>query len=257
MKEYKIPLSVAIITKNEEAMLPDCLKSVSFADDIVVVDSGSSDRTLEIAKEFGSRVFIEEWKGYGPQKNSAVSKCKYDWVLIIDADERIPHETKEEIQAVLKNPSASAYTFPRKNFFHGKWIRHCDWWPDETIRLVKRGGGVFERLTHEKWVTEGRVEKLGSPIEHRSFQTYSDMLRVVEDRTTIMARELFQEGRRANIFTPILNSLAMFLRIYILKLGFFEGFDGFVIALTRAYGVFFKYAKLLEIQRYFKERSKK
>ncbi|MBI4823605.1 MAG: glycosyltransferase family 2 protein [Nitrospirae bacterium] len=249
MKESKSPLSVAIITKNEEEMLPDCLNSVSFADDVVVVDSGSTDNTVEIAQDFGARTFIEEWKGYGPQKNSAVSKCKHDWVLIIDADERIPSETKEVILKILTNPFSDAYSFPRKNFFHGKWIKHCDWWPDETVRLVRKNLGRFKNITHEKWVTEGKVAKLNTPIEHYSFRRYSDMLRVLENRTTAMAEELFKEGKRVNPLTPFIDGIFMFLKIYILKLGFLDGFDGFVIALSRAVGVFFKYAKLLELQR--------
>lgn len=143
--DRKAQLSVAIITKNEEKRLPDCLKSVSFANDIVVVDSGSTDRTVEITKEFGCRVFVEEWKGYGPQKNSAVKKCKYEWVLIVDADERIPEETGHEIMKILSSSdSADAYSFPRKNFFHNKWIRHCGWWPDRVIRLFKK---IKEELT--------------------------------------------------------------------------------------------------------------
>jgi glycosyltransferase involved in cell wall biosynthesis len=245
----KIPISVAIITKNEEKNLPDCLRSVSFAADIVVVDSGSTDKTVEIAQDFGARVFTQEWKGDGPQKNSAVSKCKHNWVLIIDADERIPSETKSAIIDVLKNQSFDAYSFPRKNFFHGKWIKHCDWWPDETIRLVKKDSGEFKNITHGKWVTEGRIEKLNTPIEHYSFKTYSDMLRVLENRTNETAKELFNEGKRATLFTPFIHGSFMFFKIYILKRGFLNGFDGFVIALTRAVGVFFKYAKLLELQR--------
>lgn len=256
MKDFKVPLSVVIITKNEEESLPDCLRGVSFADDIVVVDSGSTDRTVEIAKELNCRVFIEEWKGYGPQKNSAISKCKHDWVLIIDADERIPSETKETILRVLENPSFDAYSFPRKNFFHGRWIKHCDWWPDETIRLVKKGSGTFKKITHERWVTQGRVGKLNTPIEHFSFKSYSDLLKVLNDRTTDMAKELFKEGERVNLITPFLNGIAMFFKIYILKLGFLDGFDGFVIALTRAGGAFFKYAKLLELQRYTAKEDK-
>lgn len=242
-------LSVAIITKNEEGRLPDCLKSVSFSDDIVVVDSGSVDRTVEIAKEFGCRVFVEDWKGYGPQKNSSVSKCKHDWVLIIDADERIPPETKEIILRVLENPSADAYSFPRKTFFHGRWIKHCDLWPDETVRLVRKNLGVFERLTHERWVTRGKLEELSTPIEHFSFKRYSDLIGCMEERTTTMAEELYEEGKRANPLTAFFHGIAMFLRVYVLKLGFLEGLDGLVIALTKAMGSFFKYAKLVELQR--------
>jgi len=217
-----------------------------------VVDSGSMDKTVEIAENFGCRVFIEEWKGYGPQKNSAVQKCRNEWVLIIDADERIPDETRRKIIETLKNPSADAYSFPRKNFFHGKWIKHGGWWPDESVRLVRRNAGKFHGLTHEIWVTGGRLKRLDVPIEHYSFKNYSDMLRVIEERTTVMAEELFESGKRINMLMPFIHGLAIFIKAYLLKRGFLEGMDGFIIAVTRAMGTFFKYAKLLEMQEYIK-----
>ena len=246
----KISLSVAIITKNEEKNLPECLKSVSFADDVVVVDSGSTDGTVEIAQEFGCRVFIEDWKGDGPQKNSAIEKCIYDWVLIIDADERVPAETKKRIMQIIRDngEKGDAISFPRKNFFRGRWIKHCGWWPDTVIRLVKKNQGRFESITHGKWRTSGTVVAVNSPIEHFIFHNYADMLNVLEVRSTDMARELYDEGRRANALTPLIHGFAMFTKVYFLRLGFLDGFDGFVIATTRAGGTFFKYAKLLELQ---------
>jgi glycosyltransferase involved in cell wall biosynthesis len=250
MKSAEAALSVAIITKNEEARLPACLESVSFADDIVVVDSGSTDRTVEIAKGFGCRVYVEEWKGYGPQKQSAVDKCKHEWVLIIDADERIPLETKRAIKEVLASPLADAYSFPRRNYLHSRWIRHSGWWPDRVVRLVRKNKGRFHGLTHEKWVTTGRVnDTLNTPIEHFSFSTYSHMLRTLDNYSTAISRELFEKGKRTNMFAPIYHGIGMFLKVYLLKRGFFDGLDGLVIALTSAGGSFFKYAKLLELQR--------
>lgn len=250
MKAQKVPLSVAIITKNEEKRLPDCLKSVSFADDIVVLDSGSIDQTVKIANDFGCRVFVEEWKGYGPQKNSAVAKCKYEWVLVIDADERIPEETKREITKIINHPhNVDAYSFPRKNFLHGKWIKRSDWWPDYTIRLFKKSVGQFHFLTHEAWRTRGAVKKAATPIEHFSFSNYSDMFNVLNERTTIMAKELFEAGEKTTVLTAFLHGTGSFLKAYILRRGFLDGFDGLVIALTTAGGSFLKYAKLLELQR--------
>jgi glycosyltransferase involved in cell wall biosynthesis len=250
MLPEKVPLSVAIITKNEEGNLPDCLRSVSFADDIVVVvDSSSTDRTVEIAESFGCHVFIEDWKGDGPQKNSAIAKCNHEWVLVLDADERIPEETQKVIMSIVNDPSsADAYSFPRKNYFHRRWIRYCGWWPDRIIRLVKRSKGSFQAITHGKWATSGALKNLDVPIDHYSFTSYSNMLSIMETRSTDMARELFDAGKRANVFTPFLHGITMFLKIYIIKLGFLEGFDGFIISITRAGGSFFKYAKLLEIQ---------
>lgn len=245
----KISLSVAVITKNEEKRLPDCLRSVSFADDIVVVDSGSTDRTVEIAKEFGCAVYIEAWKGYGPQKNSALKKCGNDWVLLLDADERVPAETAALITDILKAPSADAYTVKRKNYLHGRWLKHSGYWPDRQIRLVNRKMGGFQAAIHEKWTTEGRIEDLNAHIDHYAFSGYHDMLNTLNEYSTVIAKELYQSGRRVNALSPLLHGIGMFFKIYFIERGFLDGMDGFVTALTKAGGSFFKYAKLLELQR--------
>ena len=249
MKPDKIPLSVAIITKNEEIKLLDCLKSVSFADDIVVVDSGSSDNTIKIAREFGCRVFVEDWKGHGPQKDSAVRKCMHDWVLIIDADERIPTETREVTQKVLERPEADAYSFKRKIYLHGKWLKHSGYWPDRQIRLINRTKGLLQSAIHVKWVSGGHLIDLNACIEHYGFSNYSDMLEALNEYSTVIAMELFASGRRANLLTPFCHGVGMFLKIYLLENGFLDGMDGLVTALLKAGGAFFKYAKLLELQR--------
>src|SRR5574341_2624490 len=223
-----MPISVAIITKNEEERLPVCLKSISFADDIVVVDSGSTDRTVEIAKEFGCRVFVEDWKGFGPQKNSAVEKCRHEWVLFIDADERITVETKEVIQKVLERPEADAYSFKRKNYLHGRWIKHSGYWPDRQIRLVNRNKGSLQSVIHEKWVTEGRLIDLDTCIEHYAFSNYSDMLKTLNEYSTVTAEELFASGSRATPLLPLYHGIGMFLKIYLLERGFLDGMDGLV-----------------------------
>lgn len=244
-----LPLSVAIITKNEEKRLPDCLKSVPFAGDIVVVDSGSSDRTMEIAKEAGCRVFSEEWKGYGPQRNSAIQKCKYDWVLSLDADERMPFGSKEIIERALEKPSAAAYSFRMKHFFHGKWLRHAGYWPDRHLVLLDRRRGTFEGVIHEKWMTDGEVYELDAHVDHYGFDNYSDLLDMLDDYSTQIAKGLLAKGKRANPLTPLTHGIATFSKIYLLQKGFLAGFDGLVIAFTKAGGSFFKYAKLLELQR--------
>ncbi len=246
----KCQLSVAIITKNEEGNLRDCLEGVAFADDIVVVDSGSTDRTVEIARSSGCRVFVESWKGNGLQYNSALEKCKYKWCLVIDADERIPPETREAILAVLENPSHDAYSFPRKNYFHGQWVKHSDWWPDRVIRLMRKDTGRFQPGTHGKWITNSKLSNsIKCPIHHFSFSNYSDMLITLDKYTNAVSKELLKKGRKIKAFDPVYHGLSMFLKIYILKRGFLDGFDGFVIAITKAGGSFFKYAKLLELQK--------
>lgn len=244
-----IPLSVAIITRNEEHNLPPCLQSVTFADEIIVVDSGSTDRTVKIAEEFGCRVFVEDWKGYGPQKNSAVSKCRNEWVLVLDADERVPEETLLSVRNALGRTRADAFSFRRRNYFHGKWIKYADNWPDRTVRLVNRSRGSFQSAIHERWITQGVVQHLDADIVHYGFSGYSDLLKTLNKYSTAAANELFSSGRRTNPLSPLSHGIGMFLRSFFLKRGFLGGIDGFIISLTKAGGSFFKYAKLLEMQR--------
>jgi len=247
MKDNKTPISVAIITKNEEDRLPACLKSVSFADDIVVVDSKSTDRTVEIAKDMGCRVFIEEWKGYGPQKNSAVQKCRYDWVLILDADERIPEETKEKIMEIVKNPLADGYSFPRKNFFHGKWIKHCGWWPDRKIRLFKKSRGmVNEALVHESVEVSGTVMNVNTPIIHEPIKDLSSILDKINIYSSLGAKTLFRRGKNVSGPIAFVKGVAAFFKLYILKLGILDGYEGFVISFSHAVNTCYKYLKLKE-----------
>ena len=245
----KLPLSVIIITKNEEKLISACLESVSFAEDIVVLDAGSKDNTTEIAKSFGCRVFVEEWKGYGPQKQSALEKTYHKWVLSLDADERIPPETAQIISQIIQDPKAQAYSLPRKNFFHGKWIKHSGWWPDRVVRLFDKEHGKFEGIVHETWVTEGKIIELNVPIEHYSYQNYSQMLKKMNEYSSTRARELYDKGIRVNLLTPFLHGGWMFIRSYFLKLGLLNGLDGFIISFINACNSFFKYAKLLEMQK--------
>src|SRR3989304_6591163 len=164
----RIPLSVAIITKDERENLPRCLGSVAFADQIVVVDSGSSDDTVNIAAACGCDVFLEEWRGFGPQKQMAVDRCRNDWILVLDADECIPPKTADVIKKIVNHsPEAEGYSFPRKNFFQGRWIKHAGWWPDRLVRLFRRScAGVTCALVHEAVEVQGKVVALDVAIEH-------------------------------------------------------------------------------------------
>lgn len=240
---------MAIITKNEETRLPDCLRSASFADDIVVLDSGSSDRTEEIARDFGCRVFVEEWKGYGPQKNSAVAKCRSEWVLVIDADERIPEETKNEIIKIVNHPeSADAYSFPRKNFFHGKWIKHGGWWPDRTTRLFKKSKGkVEDSLVHESVKVSGIVKNLHTPILHHSIKDLTSVIEKINAYSSLGAKSLLQEGKQSSALKASSRGAAAFLKSYLLEAGFLDGYEGFVIAFSHAVNTCYKYLKLKEL----------
>jgi (heptosyl)LPS beta-1,4-glucosyltransferase len=243
-------LSVAIITKDEEDRLPDCIKSVHFAEDIVVIDSESTDRTVEIAKNLEARVIIEPWKGYARQKQSAVDQCVFDWVLILDADERIPPATAEIIKNALSASAEEidAFGFRRKNYLHGKWIKHSGWYPDPVVRLVNRKTGSFvDRSVHERWITKGTVKILDADIEHISFRNYSEMIGKMQNYSTLAAKELFKNKKTVNYFSPVLHGTWMFFRTYFLELGFLDGFDGLMISTLNAGGSFLKYAKLKEL----------
>jgi glycosyltransferase involved in cell wall biosynthesis len=244
----KIPLSVALITKNEQTDLPGCLQSVSFAEQIVIVDCGSVDRTGDIATQFGAEFFVEAWKGYGPQKNSALDKCSRDWVLILDADERIPGQTAQKIAQLVAGGTADAYSFRRKNLFHGKWISSTDWWPDEVTRLVRREKSRFEGLTHERLVVDGVTKPLRCCIEHFSYNCYSELFKKLDGYSTEQAEQMFAAGKRARPSAALLRGAWMFFRNYVLRHGFTSGFDGFVISLSKGLGTFLKYAKLHELE---------
>jgi len=249
----KVPLSVAIITKNEQVRLPDCLRSVSFVDDIVIVDSESTDDTVNIAKQFGCRVFVEDWKGDGPQKNSAIAKTKNEWVLVLDADERLTCEAKEEIMAIISSETnADAYSFPRKSIFHGKWIKHGGWWPDRVVRLFKKSKGRYHSITHGQWITTGKQGLAKGSLEHYSFVDYSDMIKRLNNYSSFRANEMFNEKAASSYFKAASHGLFMFFNSFVLKRGFLEGLDGLVIALTTAGVSFFKYAKLVENHKYNK-----
>lgn len=249
MSSERLQLSAAIITKNEEQALPDCLRSLEFVDDIVVVDCGSTDGTVALARERGCRVFLEDWKGFGPQKDSAIAKCRHDWVLLVDADERVPAEARRAIREAVTTPAAAAYRLRMKHHLRERWVRHGGAWPDWHIRLVDRTRGSFQGRIHERWITQGPVGDLDAHLEHYAFAGYSDMLKSLDEYSTLHARDLFASGRRVHPWTPVAHGIAMFLKVYLVQRCCFLGLDGLVSALTRAGGSFFKYAKLLELQR--------
>jgi len=248
-------LSVAIVAKDEAGRLARCLPSVSFADEILVVDSGSKDDSVEVVRSFGCRFLQQSWLGYARQKQFAVDNCSNDWVLILDADEVVPRETAEKIVKItgFQVQEFAAYSFLRKNFFHKRWIRHCGWWPQRVVRLVDRRQGRFsDHLVHEKWISSGAVNKLDLPLEHYSFRNYSDLINKMEEYSTLAAKEMMQKGKRAGWWTPISHGLWMFIRTYFFKMGILEGFDGFFISLLNAEGSFMKYAKLREMVKHGK-----
>jgi glycosyltransferase involved in cell wall biosynthesis len=251
-------LSATIITCDEEHNIAACIESVRFCDETLVVDSGSKDRTVEIARSLGARVIEKDWPGHIEQKNFALAEARGEWVLSIDADERVTPALREEIERALASPEpgVDGYSMPRLTFYMGRWIRHSGWYPDRKLRLVRRGrarwGGVNP---HDHLRCEGAVRALRGDLLHYSYRDIADHLRTIDFFTTIAAREKQKRGQAALpnlVFGPPLK----FLKAYFLKLGFLDGLPGFVIAVLGSYYVFLKYAKLIELRRAENRASK-
>ncbi|MBI4698866.1 MAG: glycosyltransferase family 2 protein [Nitrospirae bacterium] len=239
-------LSIAIITHNEEGNIRDALESVRWAEEIVVIDANSSDRTQDICREYTDKVYSFEWAGFSAQKNKAVSLTTQPWVFVLDADERFTDALKEEVTGLLGgNPSMEGYYVSRKNYFAKKWIRHGGWWPDHTLRLFRREKGVFEsREVHESVKVNGETGYLKNPIEHYTYKDIDDFLKRMQDYSTLSAKELYKKGRRANILDIVVRPVATFIRMYFLQLGMLDGFYGIILACLYSVYTFKKYSKL-------------
>jgi glycosyltransferase involved in cell wall biosynthesis len=242
-------ISVAIITKNEEANIRECLESIQWADEVVVVDSGSTDQTLEICRQYRAQVFQEEWKGYARQKNSAIAKTRNSWVLSLDADERVPVELREEIAGISASKGLEGYFIARKNFFLGSWIKHCGWYPDYNLRLFRKGQGHFqEREVHERVEIEGETGRLRHPLEHHTYRSLSDFIQRLDRYSNLAAREMEKEGRRFRRTDLFFRPPATFLQMYLLQAGFLDGYLGFLLSVLYSFYTFTKYSKLKEQQ---------
>ncbi|AZG09860.1 glycosyltransferase family 2 protein [Pigmentiphaga sp. H8] len=239
-------LSVIIIARNEARNLADCLESVRFADEIVVVDSGSTDETVDIARQHGARVeTTPDWPGFGPQKNRALALATGDWVLSIDADERVTPELAAAIADVLRAPRHDAYDMPRLSSFCGRFIRHSGWWPDRVLRLFRRGTARFsDDLVHEKVVADGAVGHLAPHLLHYTYPDLDSAIAKMNRYSTDSAQALHARGRRAGVGAAIGHGAWTFVRLYVFKRGFLDGRHGFLLAATAAAGSFYRYAKL-------------
>jgi glycosyltransferase involved in cell wall biosynthesis len=243
-------LTVTVITHNEGPGLAEALDSVAWADELVVIDSHSTDDTVEIARRYTPRVEVRDWAGYGPQKNYAADRASNDWILSIDADERITPELAREIRDLMRHgPAVQGYRMPRVTFYLGRWIRSTDWYPDFHLRLYDRRAARWsERRVHESVVAKGQVRKLRGEMLHYPYRDMSDHLTKIDRYTTLAAEQWAAEGRRATAFQAFIYPHLAFLRNYILRRGFRDGRTGLVVSLLNSYYVFLKYAKLLEMQ---------
>ncbi|MDI6890204.1 MAG: glycosyltransferase family 2 protein [Thermodesulfovibrionales bacterium] len=241
-----IPVSVVIVTKDEEKNIKEAIESVKDFSEIIVIDSFSSDRTVDICKKYTEKVFQEEWQGYARQKQRGIDRASMPWVLILDADERLTPELKSEISNVL-NDKHSGFYIPRKNFFLGRWIRHGGWWPDYTLRLFRKDRAfIEEREVHEKVVVKGSTGYLKNPMEHYTSKTFSDFLKKLEDYSTLSAKEMDRRGLRSGILSLTLRPLFTFLKMFFLRRGFLDGRYGLILSLLYSYYTFLKYAKTWE-----------
>ncbi len=250
-KRTRRPLSAVVIALNEERRIVPCLESLSFADEIVVVDSGSTDGTVAAARRFTEKVQPVAWKGFGPQKQAAVALAAHDAVLSVDCDERVTPALADEIRAVLSGESMRAgYSVPRRTFLRTKEIRHCGWYPDRTVRLFDRTRARFtDDIVHERVVVSGDIGVLRNHLLHYSFDGFGDILRKMDRYTDLSARKMFEEGRRCGLADLAVRPGLAFLKTYVLRLGFLDGAEGIEIASAAAIHVFAKYAKLRDLAR--------
>jgi len=250
--ENSCRLSVCIICKNEAQNIKRCLDSITWADEIIVVDSMSSDDTLKIAGQYTDSVFQRAWTGYADQKNVALSKAHGDWVLSLDADEAITPLLKEEIMAEIARPATKdGYRMPRRSFYQGRWIDHSGFYPDRQLRLFRREKGrwVGGRV-HERVEIEGEIGQLKNDILHYPYQgLISGQLKTVDHFSGLIAADMHENGKRFHLLLLLFRPLFKFLEVYLLKKGFLDGLPGLIIATTSAYALFVRYVKIRELEK--------
>lgn len=252
MQTEKLDISVVIITYNEEKNIRRCLEHVGWAREIIVVDSHSTDKTVEIAQEYTDKVLLHPFEGYVKQKNYALDRATLDWVFSVDADEVVTPELWERIREIWSQEKEAydGFTVNRLSRFSGKWIRRCGWYPDKKLRLFRRGKGRWTGDDlHEKVRVEGEVRDLNENLLHYTYENLSDNLEKIQRYSTIFAQAQYKKERRASCIDLLVRPVAKFCKAYILKRGFLDGHHGFILSSIAAYYVFLKYAKLWELQR--------
>ena len=243
------PFSAVLVTLNAASQLESCLRSLAFADEIVVVDSGSADATVALAQQHGARVLHQDWLGYGAQKQFAVKQAQYDWVLCVDADERVSDALRAAIESALAAPQAQGFEMPRCNRFLGRWLRHGEGYPDWSLRLFHRGHGAWsEDAVHEKVSVRGAVARLRGDLLHESAEELAAYCAKQNRYTTLQAQALYAQGKRAGLTQLWLSPLLRFMKFYVLRLGFLDGAAGLVHIAIGCHNSLMKYAKLMALQ---------
>lgn len=251
-------ISACVISFNEEKKIARCLQSLTWCDEIVLMDSFSTDRTLEIAKQYTNKIYQQEWLGYVSQRNLVREKASHPWILYVDADEEISPTLRNEIQKELSNPSKYVgYEFPRIVYFLGKWIRHGEWYPDVKLRLFKSEFGRTEGTEpHDKVVVHGPVKRLKGPVYHYTYGEISDQLNTLNRFSSISAQQRFVQDKRYIWIDLILHPFFRFVKGYFLKGGILDGAHGFIIAVACSFASFAKYAKHWELIRRHRKNFK-
>jgi len=240
-------VSAIIITKNEEANIARCIESLSWCNEIIVVDSGSTDRTKDIVLKYTDNFFEEIWQGFGKQKNIALSKAKFDWVISLDADEYVSEELKLEIQDSLKNNQFDGFLIPRKSNYLGKFINYSGWYPDYVLRIGKRDSILFsDDFVHEKMIINGSVSKLSSDLIHYPYKSISHHFEKINLYSELSSQKIFESGRRYCWLRVFTAPIFAFVRAYIFKLGFLDGWRGLVISISTSISTYLKYVKTKE-----------
>jgi glycosyltransferase involved in cell wall biosynthesis len=244
-------LSVTIIAWNEEERLRACLESVAWAQEILVIDAESTDKTVQVAREFTDKIWVRPWPGFAEQKNFALDQATCEWVLSLDADERVTPELRERISRIVRaNGPGDGYSIPRKNIFWGAWVRHGGLYPDYQLRLFRRVAGRFvDSAVHESVVVEGHVERLAEPLLHHSYRGLDDFVARSNRYSALAARDVVARGGRAGVLDLALRPLGRFLSMYVARGGFLDGWRGFVLAVLYANYVFLRVAKTWEARR--------
>ncbi len=252
----KLPLTLMIITLNEERNIERCIASAPFCSEVLVIDSQSQDQTCEIAQRLGARVLQRTWSGYGPQKYWGSLQARNDWVLSLDADETLSPELAFEMQNKFASLQTDfAYEMPRKSFHLGRWIEHGGWYPDYQLRLYNRKFNNWSQAQIHEKIQSQKIEKLQSPLLHFVFQDLSDQVRTNDRYSTLLSKKDVDGGKKFSIFPLLLKPMSKFLECYIWKLGILDGIAGLIIAVSAAYSIFLRWSKIWEAQMLERQKS--
>jgi glycosyltransferase involved in cell wall biosynthesis len=250
--ETRLPVTAFVVTFNEARNIADCLGSVSWCDEIVVVDSGSADDTVALARRFTDRVVVKPWEGHVKQRGYAMSLARNDWVFLIDADERVTPELRASIAAVLASPrdGVAGYRVARRTYHLGRWIAHGGWYPDRKLRLFRKSAGrITGQDPHERVEVDGGTADLEGDLLHYTYRNLSHQLRTIDFFSDVEAENFRKAGARPRLWRMLLHPPLKFLETYVVKRGFLDGMPGFIISAATAFYVFMKYAKLWERER--------